>query len=308
MKKVLLIACLLPLTVGAQTTIFEENFDAYTAGNYAGNESPYMTSWSETPGGFDDCFISATQASSPSNSIEIVGQSGPMDALCQFPQSYDAVGKYRFSQKLYIPTGFAGYFNCQESTTPGLGWKCDVFFSIAGTGYLASNGDTSSIEFTYPKDAWFDVVVEADLTNDQGEIFIAGVSEGTFVWSVGVLGSEVFKRWGGVNYYAYGPNDEQANYFVDDLKLEDITDYTGISTNSNFDFSVYPNPSKGEVAIQWESNSTYDVIITDVMGKVVYSENNFASNSMINLDVNAGTYFVQLSDNENTTVKKMVIK
>lgn len=308
MKKVLLIAGLLPLTLGAQTTIFEENFDAYTAGNYAGNESPYMTSWSETPGGFDDCFISNAQASSPSNSIEIVGQSGPMDALCQFPQSYDAVGHYRFSMKMYIPTGYAGYFNCQESTTPGLGWKCDVFFSIAGTGYLSSNGDTSSIEFTYPKDAWFDVVVEADLTNDQGELFISGTSEGTFMWSPGVTGTETFKRWGGVNYYAYGPNNEQSNYFVDDLKLEDITDYTSVSSNSNFDFSVYPNPSNGQIAIQWEDNSTYDLIVTDITGKLVYSENNITANSNFNLTAEKGTYFVQLSNNESSSIKKIIIE
>lgn len=308
MKKVLLIMGLLPLTLGAQTTIFEENFDAYTAGNNAGVESPYMTSWSETPGGFDDCFISAAQASSPSNSIEIVGQSGPMDAVCQFPQSYDAVGKYRFSMKMYIPTGYAGYFNCQESTTPGLGWKCDVFFSIAGTGYLSSNSDTSSIEFTYPKDTWFDVVVEADLTNDQGEIFISGTSEGTFIWSVGVTGAETFKRWGGINFYAYGPNDEQANYFVDDMKLEDITDYTSIDEVNAIDFSVYPNPSNGEIAIKWESNTTLDLVITDLAGKQVYTENQIISNTLFDLDLNAGTYFVQLSDAENQTIQKIIIQ
>lgn len=308
MKKVLLIIGLLPLTLGAQTTIFEENFDAYTAGNYAGNESPYMTSWSETPGGPDDCFISNAQASSPANSIEIVGQTGPMDALCQFPQSYDGVGKYRFSMKMYIPTGFAGYFNCQESTTPGLGWKCDVYFAIDGSGYLESNGDVTSITFTHPKDTWFDVVVEADLTNDQGELFIAGASEGTFVWSVGVTGGETFKRWGGINFFAYGPNNEQSNYFVDDIVLEDITDYTGITEVDAIEFSVFPNPSNGQIAINWDLNSTLDLVITDLAGKVVYSENQISSNSFFDLNLSTGTYFVQLSDTEKQTVQKIVVQ
>ena len=85
----------------AQTTVFEENFDAYTAGSYAGVSSSVMDTWSLNPGGADDALISDAQSSSASNSVNIVGQSGPIDAICVFPEIYNAA-EIRFSMKFNL--------------------------------------------------------------------------------------------------------------------------------------------------------------------------------------------------------------
>ena len=308
MKRILLLTALVPMFTNAQTTIFEENFDAYTAGDYAGVVSQYMTSWSENPGGFDDCQISATQANTPANSIEIVGQSGPMDAVCQFPDSYDGIGEYRFSMMMYIPTGFAGYFNCQESQTPGLGWKCDVFFAINGTGYVSAEGNATFSTFNYPKDQWFEVIVDADLYLDQGKVTVNGTASPLFMWSTGVAGDEFLKRWGGINYYAYGPNDEQCNYFVDDLKLEDVTDYTSVDQAELIDLTIYPNPSEGQFAVTWSNGEAYDVQVLDLTGKVVYSELKAISNQTFNLNLAAGSYVVSLVNETNKIERLITVK
>jgi hypothetical protein len=306
MKRIVLLLALCPMWAGAQVTVLTEDFDAYTAGNYAGLESSIMDTWSLTPGGADDCLISDTQASSGANSINIVGQSGPIDALIVFPSSYTA-GQIRFSMKFFVAAGSAGYFNCQESTAPGLGWKCDVFFDNAGGGYVAAAGSQGPA-FTYTPDSWMDVVVDADLSADQGTVTIDGNVVHTFVWSTGVAGDETFARWGGLNLYAYGPNDEAADYYIDDIILEDLTDYTTVDESYLLEFSVYPNPTAGDFTVQWGNDELFDVNITDLAGKTVYTQTQVTSKSIINLDLTAGTYIVNLNNDSNQMVEKLVIK
>ena len=306
MKRIVLFFALCPLMGSAQTTLLSEDFDSYTAGAYAGVSSPAMNTWSLTPGGADDCLISSAQSSSPSNSIHIIGQSGPIDAMVIFPTTYN-FGQFRFSMKFYVVAGKAAYFNCQESNTPGLGWKCDIFFANNGTGYVGGNG-AQGPNFNYSQDTWLDVVVNADLTADQGTVSINGSVVHTFIWSTGVTGSETYNRWGGVNFYAYGPNDESAEYYVDDLLYEDLTDYTTISENEGIELSLYPNPTTGIFNLSWSGNEAFDVTVTDLSGKVVFSQLKMTSNSTIDADFAQGTYLVSLWNENNSVVKKIVVQ
>lgn len=306
MKRILLLGLACPLFSVAQTTVFEENFDAYTAGNYAGVESSVMDTWSLSPGGADDALISDAQSSSPSNSVNIVGQSGPIDAICVFPEIYNAA-EIRFSMKMYVVAGSAGYFNCQESTTPGLGWKCDVFFANNGTGYVAADG-AQSATFNYAQDTWMDVVVEANLFTDIGKVFIDGIEVHSFTWSTGVTGGETYNRWGGMNYYAYGPNDEAANYYIDDLKLEDITDYTSLDEVSELDLSIFPNPSHGQFTFEWNNGEAYALAIFDVSGKLVFSANQITSSYTQHFNLESGTYIAVLSNEEEQIRKQLIVE
>lgn len=304
MKRILLVGLVSPLFALAQTTVFEENFDSYTAGDYVAESSSVMDTWSLNPGGADDALISDAQSSSGSNSFNIVGQSGPIDVICVFPEVYNAA-ELRFSMKMYVVANFAGYFNCQESTTPGLGWKCDVFFSKDGTGYVAAEGATGP-NFNYTPDSWMDIVVEANLFTDQGKVLIDGTEVHSFTWSTGVTGMETYNRWGGINYYAYGPNDEAADYYIDDIKLEDITDYTAISEMQDLDLSIYPNPSHATLNIEWNNDKLYDLQLLDVSGKRVHQANKISSGYLLNHNLSSGTYFAVLS-NENEEIRKKLM-
>jgi len=306
MKRILLFGLVCPMFAVAQTTVFEENFDAYTAGSYAGVSSSVMDTWSLNPGGADDALISDAQSSSASNSVNIVGQSGPIDAICVFPEIYNAA-EIRFSMKMYIVAGSAGYFNCQESTSPGLGWKCDVFFANNGTGYVAADGGTGP-NFNYTQDSWMDVVVEANLFTDQGKVFINGTEVHSFTWSTGVNGSETYNRWGGMNFYAYGPNDEAANYYIDDLKLEDITDYTSFTELDKIDLSIFPNPSNAAFNIQWNNQELYDLKVIDVSGKEVLKAGKIGSGYQLEHALSSGTYFAVLSNEKEEIRRKLIVQ
>jgi hypothetical protein len=79
-------------------------------------------------------------------------------------------------------------------------------------------------------------------------------------------------------------------------------------------FRIYPNPSTGTIYLQSNNNASnlVSILITDVTGKLVYSNNNIILNndvSKIDLDVDNGVYFIHIQDlNANQkSIKKIVI-
>src|ERR1044071_2569976 len=111
------ILMLLQYKVVAQTIIFADDFESYTAGELLAANSDLWTTWS---GGTvaEDAPVSNDHASSGSNSVHVVGNYGPVDLFLPFPQTYNS-GAYELSLKMYITAGNGAYFNIHQKTTPG---------------------------------------------------------------------------------------------------------------------------------------------------------------------------------------------
>lgn len=105
-------------------------------------------------------------------------------------------------------------------------------------------------------------------------------------------------------------SDESANQLgvnIDNFVI------TGTLSNQNFELQnivLYPNPSKGifNIALGTIEPSTIDVY--DVTGKIVWSRKDFTvSNSEVVLDLSPvaqGIYFVKISANNQSTVKRII--
>ena len=65
----------------AQTVVFSDNFDSYTAGSHLAQSNSAWTTWSSAPGSSEDGVISSAQAASAPNSLYI---SGSNDQLYPF--------------------------------------------------------------------------------------------------------------------------------------------------------------------------------------------------------------------------------
>lgn len=93
----------------------------------------------------------------------------------------------------------------------------------------------------------------------------------------------------------------------------DICTPNPLLTSSDFkmnNFSIHPNPSNGLFEVINMALVNYDISITDVTGKVIYSENGIhQKNKQFEINnINTGVYFV-IIDSENLRVtKKIVIK
>jgi len=229
---------------GGSDIIFEDNFDAYVAGQQLACQNPTdWTTWSDLPcDATEDPFVSDVQSSSPSNSVNIVASN---DLLKLFPQLY-TTGKYSMAFEMYVPTGQSGYFNCLSSWNSGSPvWAMQVYFYNDGTGNLDA-GVALAQPFTYTPDSWMDVVVIADLDMDVGEFWLDGVMIYTWQWSLGTFGTGELSLE--ANNFFGRPAPDNDDYYFDNYVVTDIsivpvelTSFAGSVTNL------------GQVMLNWET-------------------------------------------------------
>jgi len=85
-----------------------------------------------------------------------------------------------------------------------------------------------------------------------------------------------------------------------------------IEDNIISSFSMYPNPAKSTVNINLsgENNSTYKVLISDALGRTVYTGNLASNANSINTsNLNSGLYYVTISNgSQNKVTKKLIIR
>ncbi|MDP7567471.1 MAG: T9SS type A sorting domain-containing protein, partial [Flavobacteriales bacterium] len=106
-------------------------------------------------------------------------------------------------------------------------------------------------------------------------------------------------------------NASEMNGGRSSLKNSNIsTNCSGIISSAlnelNEKISIYPNPSNGKLFI-----STSEVIksikVTNIIGKEIYSNNNFNDNSIDLINFNNGVYFINLSTEKGTITKKIIL-
>jgi len=76
------------------------------------------------------------------------------------------------------------------------------------------------------------------------------------------------------------------------------------------DFELFPNPSNGIFTIKRNQKSTANIVIYDVLGKVIFEKKNETKKEIqINLTaINQGVYFVSIISKNERTIKRLVIK
>ena len=99
----------------------------------------------------------------------------------------------------------------------------------------------------------------------------------------------------------------------------DTTELSGTSTgitynNLDIEFTVYPNPAKNQISVDFSStnNKSSNLIISDILGKTVKEFSVNSSNGINRLEINLnnlndGIYFVNFSNNDIKSTKKLVI-
>ncbi len=92
-------------------------------------------------------------------------------------------------------------------------------------------------------------------------------------------------------------------YCLDDLKYSNTS---FVNNYINEDISIYPNPAKTTVNIG--NVLSANISINDIAGKIVYTKNNCLDNERIDIsNLKSGIYFIKIK-NDNTTIKKLIIK
>ncbi len=216
MKKIyvlLIVALALSFGLNAQTVLFEDNFDGYTAGTKLVSQAgdPWDT-WSSSPGGSEDPTISDDQSVSPSNSVNILSGND-----CVLLLGDSTSGRYKISFEMYIPSGKLAYYNLlQVFAGANSEWGTQTFFESGGQGSTDAAGQGAG-SFTFGYDEWFTIDNYVDLDNDLADIFIAGEHIISWKWTDGSFGGgDGTNQLGAVNLYAWNEGGTP-DFFVDDV-------------------------------------------------------------------------------------------
>ena len=197
----------------AQTVLYEDNFDSYTAGSKLVSQAgdPWDT-WSSAPGGSEDPSVSDDQSVSPANSVNILSGND-----CVLLMGDSTAGRYKVSFAMYIPSGKLAYYNLLQEFAGGSSkWATQTFFQSNGEGSTDAGGQGTGT-FTFGYDEWFTIDNYVDLDNDWADIFIGGEHVVSWKWTDGSFGGTGgINQLGAMNLYAWNEGGTPG-FFVDDV-------------------------------------------------------------------------------------------
>lgn len=194
-----------------------DNIDAYVSGDPIGPQASWWTTWSGTEGGGEDGLVSSDYAYSGSNSM-MISEGGTNDVILKLGNKSE--GFYRLEWMMYIPDGKTGYYNIQDSETPGVAWNLEMLFGLSDIGVPSASGEgtvynpAGTGDFTYPVDQWFKVEHLINLDADNMDIYIDGVYVGSTAYTGNI---------GGVDFFSI---DANCKSYFDDILFTDVVNVT----------------------------------------------------------------------------------
>jgi hypothetical protein len=283
-------------SVAAQTPLLEEDFESYDNGSYIGESSSVWTTWSGTTGTDEDGIVTNEQANSGTQSLKIFGSmaGGPMDVY--LPIGLDQA--YEVSFQIYVPTGGSAYFNVQEDLAVQVGWAFDMVFGSNGQATLSID-QVDNASAAYSLDAWNEVQFLMDPVNDRAEIYLNGEYMNNIPFDAVI---------GGVNFFGFGDGVVAGLYYIDDVVVVETDDVINGVIEAELDLTFGPNPANDYILIT--SNSIEgSVRIMALNGQVVIDleMTNLHAGQRIELNLENGIYLVELTSNDNNTMRKLVV-
>lgn len=227
----------------AQTVVFSDNFDSYTAGSHLAQSNSAWTTWSNAPGGAEDGVISSAQAASAPNSLYI---SNSNDQL--YPFGNYTTGHYTLTFNYYVPSsGNGGYFNIQHVLKNQ--WALECYFHSTGGGYLSVGG--AEYNFTCATDTWIPIEFDVDMDNDQATLTVNNAVVHTWPFHYQQGNTNGTNQLAGINFYAGSPisSSTSGNYYVDDFVVTEVSaaQVGGFAVDAeSLEFTMAPNTTASQ--------------------------------------------------------------
>jgi hypothetical protein len=202
-------------TAYGQATLFQDDFDTYTAGGQFACQNPVdWTTWSNLPcDPVEDAYISSTYSLSPPNSVVFVQNNDVVKPLGNLTS-----GKWEIRFSFYIPNGKAGFWNVLSGFTPDpYEWAFQVYFDVGGGARLDA-GAASAATWAYTYDTWHTISVEIDLDGDMAILYQDGTLIYQWQYTLGSFGAGCANRIACVDFFGATANDEM---YIDDYGFDE---------------------------------------------------------------------------------------
>lgn len=213
--------------------LYEDDFESYPTNSFIAVENPdWFTTWSNAPGSGEDGIVSDDQGHTPIQSVLVDETNGATDLILKLGDKVS--GSYELSWEMYVPTGYAGYYNIQHFESPGIEWAFELYFNTDGTALLHADV-SSAATFNYDHDTWFPVYHIIDLDNDWIELWVDDVLIYEWQFSTQSGGGAGTNQLGGVDFFAGAQGSDIPLYYFDDVM------YVQASANTDPIISVSPS-------------------------------------------------------------------
>jgi hypothetical protein len=200
-------------------------------------------------------------------------------------------------------------FDLTNATVPTLS------FDLAKAQYSASYNDILKVDISIDCGLTFTTIYEKDgldLSTIPGYNTSNWNPASSDDWRIEEIdltayeGENVLFNFVNITDYSNSTYIDNVNVFAESL---------GVTDNDLLEISMYPNPTSENVNISFGSNigNTYQIKIINSLGQVIYDTGKASFNGLneISLDVSnfsIGLYFVNIEVDNNSTVKKLLIK
>lgn len=241
------------------------------------------------------------------NNDDVYGANPPAIGVVNLNQSMDVFGRFNDDiSAMTLPTTVADYQNFLDGK-----WKDGTPFTEGGNGYggsqttkyLFSGNPNNPIE-------WSEVEV-GTASNESRMFMVADVGPLLFeeeicldyAFVVGDGGNHIEN----VNNLLAVANDAQ-NFFnaQEDFVCEYYEDALKVETYGLISPSVYPNPSNGELTIDFKGE--YRVEIHALDGRMVYQQSNLQNAQKLNASIDAGSYILSVIQNEQRYTTQIIVQ
>mgnify|MGYP001273521903 CR=1 FL=1 len=205
---------------------------------------------------YDDAFVSSSKYYSAPNSLHFPqnGTYGPEDIVLMFDTTLNittntlpllatpyVTGELTFSQMMYVTSGGGAYMNFQAENMPGITWALEINFDmtgdIIGTSYNTAGNAVTPFTGDYTHDVWFELKLVINLSNNNWEVFIDGISQGSFSNDINQIASlDIFPFpnfdgfWIDDVCYTYTPSTLDAN----NGQVSNISPITGLTGQARY--------------------------------------------------------------------------
>ena len=190
----------------------------------------------------------------------------------------------------------------------------DLYDLSSGTYRVKiTDGNGCSVYGSYdvqePEELTASIFVEQPSSIENGNIDLSvhgGTLPYTYTWNTGDFSEDLYNISAG--YYGATIIDNNGCEVFIDENVQNMNT-ASISHSEKLSVLVFPNPTNDATTISWESIDVNSIVIINTNGQEVQRSAGFAQNSFKTKSLTPGSYFINITDNNNNkTTHRLIVK
>ena len=155
--------------------------------------------------------------------------------------------------------------------------------------------------------ATLDVVQPTASTDGDIDLTVeGGTAPYSYTWNTGDVSEDLFGVPAG--YYQATVIDANGCDVMVDQTIQNIST-ASVNNLESVNINVFPNPTSDYATVTWDNNEVTKLTVVNANGQVVENADVDLQNNYTTQNLNAGMYFINLTDNNNNTnTKKLIVR